>query len=531
MAGMQSSWVGNYPSSRSRARSRSESTTPQQLSRTPSHDNLFVNVADISAQRQLSPTGALFLDSLVQHELETIDEAVGFAKSWIGKGSFVSSVFTLVASAMGAGCLSLPHMFRQSGLGLGIILLAFGAMLAHISLVILMSCARYTKCSSFAELVALTAAGAKGEFAELVALNKAPVARRNLIVDLVIGFYGVAAVLVYMILIGDFLSDIARSPILGYVSVSRRNIIFGSLVVLLPLSIAKNVTALRYISILSTSSIAFMTLVVLARMPSLFLEEPTPFLEEHPDNISMDISATSELGGSHVCWFTGTFRTTLQSFALALFSFNAHTNAVPVATMMEQPRAIRIWQVSLVSVTIEFVFYALIATAGYLSFLEDTKQDFIRNYPAGDSLILIVRCVYSIPVLLGVPINLSPAAASLQALARPLISADQSHSFDGHDSHQDRYSKALHVAIVILVLGLCSLLAIRSAGFADVVGLFGGFFGTLICFVWPQKIYIHMLSKLHSRKLAFLVNCVLFSATSMGMLAFIAQTSDVLGVF
>lgn len=532
MASKESEWAGNYPSSRSRGQpeavrtlsSRSQSATPKQLRRTPSHDNLFVNVADLSsAQRQLSPTGALFLDSLVYHELETIDEAVGFAKSWVGKGSFLSSVFTLVASAMGAGCLSLPHMFRQSGLGLGIVLLAIGAVLSHISLVILMSCARYTGCSSFAELVALTAAGTKGEFAELVALSK-PVARRNFVVDMVIVFYGVAAVLVYMILIGDFLSDIAESPMFGFVNVSRRNIILGSLSILLPLSVAKNVTALRYISILSTGAIAFMTLVVLAKMPTLFLES-----YQHEN--SADVSAAAESGGSHVSWFTGTCRTTLQSFALALFSFNSHTNAVPVATMMEQPRAVRIWQVSLVSVSIEFVFYVLIAIGGYLSFREATEQDFIRNYPAGDLLILIVRCVYSVPVVLGVPINLSPAAASLQALARPFVSSDESHSCDSHDSpkwNQDRRSKTLHLAIVVLVLGLCSLLAICSAAFADVVGLFGGFFGTLICFVWPQKIYLRMMSKLHSRRLACLVNCVLWSATSLGMLAFMAQTFDAL---
>ncbi|CAE7591272.1 slc38a7, partial [Symbiodinium pilosum] len=156
--------------------------------------------------------------------------------------------------------------------------------------------------------------------------------------------------------------------------------------------------------------------------------------------------------------------------------FNAHTNAVPVAMALDQPRAARIWQVSLLSVLIEFVIYASIATAGYLSFGASTKQDFIRNYPADDGWMLLVRCVYSVPVIFGVPINLSPAAASIQALAGRLFLPSQ-------------------------------LLA-----FADVIGLFGAFFGTatashfdlnearfvdveltlcdkVICLVWPLRIY------------------------------------------
>ncbi|CAK9011870.1 Putative sodium-coupled neutral amino acid transporter 7 [Durusdinium trenchii] len=63
---------------------------------------------------------------------------------------------------------------------------------AHVSLVILMSCARYTQSRSFAEL-------------------DGPV--RDLSVDIVITLYGMAAVLIYMMLIGDFMSDIARSPL------------------------------------------------------------------------------------------------------------------------------------------------------------------------------------------------------------------------------------------------------------------------------------------------------------------------------
>eukprot|EP00438_Fugacium_kawagutii_P034382 Skav204887 [mRNA] locus=scaffold2602:277357:279827:+ [translate_table: standard] len=145
-----------------------------------------------------------FLQNLIYHgQLETINEAVGLAQV-TGRGSMLSSIFTLVASAMGAGCLSLPHMFSKVGLALGLTLLTSGAILAHISLVILMSCARYTQSRSFAELVSQLAAENDA--------NDLEGSIRDLTVDVVITLYGMAAVLIYMMLIGDFMSDIASGP-------------------------------------------------------------------------------------------------------------------------------------------------------------------------------------------------------------------------------------------------------------------------------------------------------------------------------
>lgn len=329
---MSSSWVEGYrelasPVSESPGTGRCER---RRLGRDPSSENLFV---DLGA-RPRCPQSGKFLQNLIYHgsQLETINEAVGLAQV-TGRGSMLSSIFTLVASAMGAGCLSLPHMFSKVGLGLGLLLLTCGAVLAHISLVILMSCARYTQSRSFAELVS--------QLQEENLDGHGPV--RDLSVDVVITLYGMAAVLIYMMLIGDFMSDIARSPLFNLDEVSRHRVIMASLLVVFPLSIPRHVTALRYISFLSISAIVFLTLVVAAKTPGHWR-----------DAVELDQLDTVK----YSLW------TVLQSFAMALFSFNAHTNAVPVALSLDQPRATRIWYVALSSVLIELVIYATIATSG-----------------------------------------------------------------------------------------------------------------------------------------------------------------------
>jgi len=488
-------WVSEYSPLHYRAKDTSPEQTRSRrsLSRNPSSDILFV---DIDATPFCAKSG-MFLEGLIYHELqplETIDEAVGFATShWTGQGSMLSCVFTLVASAMGAGCLSLPHMFSKTGIVCGLALLACGALLAHVSLVILMSCARYTQCRSFAELVSLSEAepsdGRSG---------------RNPLVDTVIMFYGMAAVLIYMMLIGDFFADIAQSRLFGYADVPRQRLILASLFCVFPLSIPRSVTALRYISVLSTSVIVFLTVVVVAKMPSCALTKPAAEASVWEEN--------------------GPVRTILQSFAMALFSFNAHTNAVPVAMALDQPRAARIWQVSLLSVLIEFVIYSTIATAGYLSFGRLTKQDFIRNYPPDDSWMLLVRCVYSVPVIFGVPINLSPAAASIQALAGRIFSSKQQFQRQTSDPHPNSARSQCRRAGIVGAVLLCSaLLAICCEAFADVIGLFGACFGTAICLMWPLRVYRHVMRDLHSQLLSTAVTIALTVASVLGVIAFLEQ--------
>lgn len=438
-----------------------------------------------------------FLKFLVrqEHSAETGFRGLATAPG-SGGGSMQSSVFTLVASAMGAGCLSLPHMFRQSGLALGIILLVCGALLAHVSLVVLMSCARYTGMRSLAEIVALSYSADS--------CLKTPGRRRTeLFVNGVVALFGIAAVLVYMMLIGDFFGGIAESGIFGQsaAEVPRGLLLLLSLTVLLPLSLPRNISALRHVCVLSTSAIGFLTLVVLLKMPALYAAAK---------------SATGEgIEASGIVWFAGDACTTLRSFAVSVFAFTAHTNAVPVVNALDDPRAARIWKASLISVLIELTMYVLIGTAGYLSFLETTKQDFIRNYPADDAMILLVRCIYTMPVLFGAPINLAPAASSLQELTREAL---------GWASNRDG-GMTLHAIIVTAVLGSCAFIAVYCEAFADIVSLFGSFFGTLVSLYWPLQVYWGVLSDLHSRTLRWMVQGLLMGATALGTLTFLLQVS------
>ncbi|CAK0867802.1 unnamed protein product, partial [Prorocentrum cordatum] len=85
---------------------------------------------------------------------------------------------------------------------------------------------------------------------------------------------------------------------------------------------------------------------------------------------------------------------------------------------------------------------------------------------------------------------------------------------------------ARHVAIIVTVLGVCTAVAVWCEAIADVIALFGSCFGTLICLVWPRKIYHLIFGRLHSKSIGVPVGLVLFLATLVGVLAFALQAFE-----
>mmetsp|Transcript_100064 Transcript_100064/g.311790 ORF Transcript_100064/g.311790 Transcript_100064/m.311790 type:complete len:556 (-) Transcript_100064:169-1836(-) len=441
-------------------------------------------------RRHSSDSAAADAGSAGLHAIEERQESVGLARlvskvpELFGEGSLLASVFTLVSSAMGAGCLSLPFMLKRAGVLQGLLMLVVGACLAHISLVVLMSCARYTQSDSMARLVALAQGGGTGR-----------------VVDVVIAVYGIAAVLCYTIFIGDFFSGIARAPPIG-LELSRETLmIVISAAVVWPLSLPRDLSALCYVCVLSVSAICLTAVAVACKAPSYF------HAGRGLQAIALGVAPQASEAWQ-IRWWSDDPYDALHAFSISLFAFAAHTNAVPVATAMKKADGGTIWRVSFYSVCIELLFYSLMGLGGYLSFREHTQQDFILNYPNDDMVMFSVRCVYGVVVCLGAPINLSPAASSIVGLI----------SQRGRGG-----SPALHFAVVTTVIAACVGVAIANEGIADVIGLIGSSFGSLIVLAWPAMIYRRALSDLHPCGLARFVYCSLGAAALLGFAAFSVQ--------
>lgn len=382
-------------------------------------------------------------------------------------GGVRQSIFTLISSALGGGVLCLPYIMLLGGWLVGVLMLAFAAVLAYYSMTILFMCSSKTGIYSYGALLSYATAPIAGP-----------------ILDIVIVLYGSGVVIAYYVFLGDFLPSLAEG--LGMTLLTDRSTCLALCCICsIPFALPRKLSALQYISPVSTIALVLTAISALVRLPRMSAQLPI-------EDASLDIA----LFGLPL----------LKCFTISLFAFICHMNVVSVAGELHQPTAMRARKIALRSASTQFFFYLIIGISGYISFGQSVKQNFITNYPSDDRLILVCRLLLTLTIFLALPINTNPVANAFVHLLltvglapdhtgpeieTPLVSgADQSLSpTNAIISVETEPLKNIRIAVAASVLIQGMLVALYSPGVADVISVLGGSFGTLIMLVCPAIIY------------------------------------------
>lgn len=356
-------------------------------------------------------------------------------------------MFTLISAAIGGGILCLPYVFSLVGLVAGLLLLSLSAVLAYISMRMLFLSAARTGIYSYGKL-----------FANAVEMHMA-----GPFLDVITISFGVGVVIAYFVFLGDFIPSLFYS--FGF-PVDRVVCILVACVAAIPLVVPYKLSALQNITPFSTVSLIFTAGVVVYRACTIS--------HETSRTVSYVIASPS----------------LFKAFAICISSFICHTNVVAVAGELVAPTTARSDKIALRAAVVQLALYVLISVCGYISFGEDIQQNFIRNYPPTDVLITACRAMLSLTILCGIPINTNPTAKAFVNLLNtfresnsdePLLPATPSENTDKNPQ--------LRIGTGVAVLVLAALVSLTVPGVADVIGILGGSFGTLIMLVFPAIIY------------------------------------------
>lgn len=377
---------------------------------------------------------------------EPLNAGASFARRSLGPlttGGVRQSIFTLISAAIGGGTLCLPYVFSLTGLVLGILMICFAGFLAFISMRMLLVSAERLEVYSYGKL-----------FSEGVNMRYS-----GICVDSVMILFGFGVVTAYFVFLGDFIPSLMVS-VCSY-SLSRELCIVICCIAAIPLAVPEKLSALQYITPLSTLSLIITSGVVAYRTPEMHSEIP---------------SGSTEL---EILYFKNPY-SVLKAFAIVTSAFICHTNVVSVAGELVSPTETRATKVAFRSALVQVILYLSIATCGYISFGGSIQQNFIKNYPADDPLISLCRVFLSLTIFFGLPINTNPTAKSFVSIYNSLN--ESSNSLD----HMNRQLRII-CGIALLILGASVSLVVP--GIADVVSFIGGSLGALIMLVFPTLIY------------------------------------------
>ena len=158
---------------------------------------------------------------------------------------------------------------------------------------------------------------------------------------------------------------------------------------MLPLSLQRKFGDLRFASLFTVLSLAYITIVVIAEFP-LFLSERNYSNIEYA-KLNIDI---------------------FSSLSISTYSYACHINMLPLQKELNNTSLRRAKKVAFRGTIIALTLYGLFAFFGYMSLLDDTPELLPSRTPpdsiSNDWAMVLGKGLITIAVVISVPTNLPP---------------------------------------------------------------------------------------------------------------------------
>lgn len=291
-----------------------------------------------------------------------------------GGVSSLGAVFIVVNAALGAGLLNFPAAFNMAGGVTAGVILQMSMLIFIISgLVILGYCSKVSNESTYQEVVRASCGKVTGVICEVA-----------------IAVYTFGTCIAFFIVIGDQLDRLIAAAeyeggdkVIGLWYTDRKfTIVLTAVLIILPLSIPKEIGFQKYASAISVMGTWYVTVVVIIK-----------YL--WPDRM---------ITPGYIPTSASSWTAVFNAMPTICFGFQCHVSCVPVFDSMSK-KEIKPWGVVVtLSMIICLFVYTGTGVCGFLTFGSDVSQDVLMSYPPDDIPVAIARAFIVICVITSYPI-------------------------------------------------------------------------------------------------------------------------------
>ncbi|EHB17347.1 Sodium-coupled neutral amino acid transporter 2 [Heterocephalus glaber] len=395
-----------------------------------------------------------------------------------GTTSFGMSVFNLSNAIVGSGILGLSYAMANTGIALFIILLTFVSIFSLYSVHLLLKTANEGG-SLLYEQLGHKAFGLVGKLAASGSITMQNIGAMSSYLFIV--KYELPLVI-------QALMNIEDTTGLWYLN-GDYLVLLVSLVLILPLSLLRNLGYLGYTSGLSLLCMVFFLIVVICKKFQIPCPEVGLILNETMNgNLTQPTSFVSQEGFNattvdfcrpHYFIFNSQ---TVYAVPILTFSFVCHPAILPIYEELKSRSRRRMMNVSKISFFAMFLMYLLAALFGYLTFYGRVESELLHTYSSvveRDTILLIVRLAVLMAVTLTVPVVIFPIRSSVTHL---LCAAKD-------------FSWWRHSLITVSILAFTNLLVIFVPTIRDIFGFIGASAAAMLIFILPSAFYIKLVKK------------------------------------
>ncbi|ORX49259.1 hypothetical protein BCR36DRAFT_412780 [Piromyces finnis] len=416
---------------------------------------------------------------LIQHSLDKNDELVEINIKETEKSSIFGSTFNFTNSIIGAGVIGMPLAMKEAGLISGITLLVLLTLLVDWTVGVLIKDSKLSGQKTYQGLMYFC----YGKFGFLIIS----------IFQFIFAYGGMCA---YSIIVGDTISTVLAQYIsptfFAYSILTSRNFIIclTTFLIILPLSLNRDISKLSKTSFLSLLGIMIITISV----------------------IYEGIKVPKELKGDPNQRITFIHKDIFQCIGVISFAFVCHHNSLLILGSLKKPSMNRFATVTHLSTGWSFLVSIAIALGGYLVFTDKTKGNILNNFPQDSHLINISRILFAFNMFLTSPLECFVCREVILNLLNPNSVIGGGENLNSKETKENKLFGDIEHFIVTLILVLCSLyiaLTIDDLGF--VLEITGGFSATMLAYILPTCCYCKLTKgSLKSKKKLPYISCMIF---------------------
>ncbi|XP_072311060.1 sodium-coupled neutral amino acid symporter 2 [Eucyclogobius newberryi] len=395
-----------------------------------------------------------------------------------GNASFGMSVFNLGNAIMGSGILGLSYAMANTGIALFVILLVSVAIFSLYSVHLLLKTANEGGALVYEQL-GYKAFGMPGKLAASISIT----------------MQNIGAMSSYLFIVKYELPIVIQS----FTGTSNGEwytngdylVLLVSAVIILPLSLLKNLGYLGYTSGLSLLCMVFFLIVVIIKKfqipcPLQFMDEAAlnESLSKMFNSTSPHLNHSTTDNSEDVCTpkYVVFNSQTVYAVPILTFAFVCHPAILPMYEELKDRSRKKMQGVANVSFLAMFIMYLLAALFGYLTFNIHVEPELLHTYSKvykNDVILLIVRLAVLTAVTLTVPVVLFPIRTSVNQLM--CASKD--------------FSWVRHTLITVVLLASTNALVIFVPTIRDIFGFIGASAAAMLIFILPSAFYIKLVKK------------------------------------
>ena len=298
--------------------------------------------------------------------------------------------------------IGIPYAIQQCGLVLGIFFMFLVAYLVDRSVVMLIDCGIKTQKYDL-EVISQHTMGIRGYFAALIFMF--------------LNAYG--AQIAYLVIIADTVPLAAQNLFPGsFLDERHAALLFFATVVVLPISLLRDLSSLSWTSLLSVLSV-----IVLIMIVGIWAPEASQLQNRHFES--------SDAGEVNTNLFAGV--------GTMSFAFVCQHNSFLIYRSLKQPSSESWRTVAHSSVSFSFVVSLAFGLIGFFSFFPYVEGDLLNNFPVSYTSVAVARILLAITMLFTYPMELYVSRHCLAQLMSKwkehrLLQAHQ-HQVQEHRGH------------------------------------------------------------------------------------------------